>query len=71
MGERQRVGLMRSSTEGSIAPEVRFEADDGVGAMVAGVKSRGVCAVISISTPNSNHAFQGKELLKYVKSLLG
>ena len=45
---------------------------DAVEAMVAGVKSRGVCCVRSCIFCITDERFlQGKDLLKYVKGLLG
>lgn len=44
---------------------------DGVKAMVAGVKSRGVSPLILLSFSSQFTESQGKDLLKYVKGLLG
>jgi hypothetical protein len=48
--------LMGTSTGGNIDAEAGSAEDDGVGAMVAGVKSRGVRDIIlSVDTKNSDH----------------
>jgi len=73
-GLSQRQRLARFMLNGESSTGTHDEELEGVEAMVAGVKSKGVrmtCAFWLGRVTIMNFLLQGRELLKYVKSLLG